>query len=481
MVEKALTRKILLFALVARIIVFGAASQGIFLIGEGRTQANLAENLLSGKGFMISRSMMYPTEEENAPPMFRRSIEFYRRVDGYYGALRPEQPTMFLVPGYAFFMAGIFAVFGQGHYLAVRGIQLLLGLLTVLIGLKIAGRFLSGRYLYYAGLFFALDPFELYYEALPATQAIFSLLFLLGIFVSLKILERSLNGGRFFMISALNGVVWAAAFYVRPASLPVMVWLLMILPFTPLLKRFIDRLRGTSEKRRGKQWFSRNGLLAAITVLVVFSLLMLPWGIRNRSISGTFRIMPAQGGVNLWEYNGRIFTDHFLNEARGALLLYSDLRDQYIDRLNSPELAEFPEFRDEPEWVRDSILYERNIRFMLDNPVLTLRLISLRFVEFFKPFPLNSFSPFYTIAGLLVLFWVLFFLWGGAVRCSLENGAEGFFLATLVAGYSLMHLLTASGTPHRVAIDFPMAIAAMCGVRYSVRRYLARKEQKYAG
>ncbi|MCD4775810.1 MAG: glycosyltransferase family 39 protein [Candidatus Aegiribacteria sp.] len=481
MVEKALTRKILLFALIARIIVFGAASQGIFLIGEGRTQANLAENLLGGRGFMISRSMMHPIEEENAPPMFRKSIEFYRRVDGYYGALRPEQPTMFLVPGYAFFMAGIFAVFGQGNYLAVRGIQLLLGLLTVLIGLKIAGRFLSGRYLYFAGLFFALDPFELYYEALPATQALFSLLFLLGIFVSLRIMERSLNGGRYFMISALDGVVWAAAFYARPASLPVMVWLLMILPFTPLLKRFIDRLRGTFEKRRGKQWFSRNGLLAAITILVVFSLLMLPWGIRNSRISGTFRIMPAQGGVNLWEYNGRIFTDHFLNEARGALLLYSDLRDEYIDRLNSPELAEFPEFRDEPEWVRDSILYERNIRFMLDNPVLTLRLISLRFVEFFKPFPLNSFSPFYTIAGLLVLFWVLFFLWGGAVRCLLENGAEGFFLATVVAGYSLMHLLTASGTPHRVAIDFPMAIAAMCGVRYSVRRYLAWKEQKYAG
>ena len=190
--------------------------------------------------------------------------------------------------------------------------------------------------------------------------------------------------------------------------------------------------------------------------------------------------MPAQGGVNLWEYNGRIFTDHFLNETRGALLLYSRIRNQYIDRLNSPELAEFPEFRDEPEWVRDSILYHRNIRFMLDNPVLTLKLISLRFVEFFKPFPLNSFSPFYTAVGLLSLFWVLFFLWGGTAICSVENGSEGFFLATLVAGYTLMHLLTASGTPHRIAIDFPMAIAAACGIRYSAKRYLAWKKQRNA-
>jgi len=481
MVEKALVTRILLIALVARILVFGAASQGIFLIGEGRTQADLAQNILNGRGFMLSESMMHPPEEENAPPLFRRSFEFFRRVDGYYGALRPGQPTLFLVPGYAVFMAGIFAIFGSGNYLAVSGIQLLLGLLTVLIGLKIAGRFLSGRYLFIAGLFFALDPFELYYEAIPATQALFSLLFLLGILLSLRILQASLKGGRFLLNALLAGVVWAAAFYVRPVALPVMAWLILILPFTPLLQRITERLKGYPASARNRRWFSSGGFISASIILVVFSLLMLPWGLRNREISGTFRIMPAQGGVNLWEYNGRIFTDHFENEAEGALLLYSNLREEYIDRLNSPELAEFPEFRDEPEWVRDEILYERNIRFMLENPVLTMRLISLRFVEFFKPFPLNSFSLLYTIAGLLSLFWVLFFLWGGAVRCSFENGSEGFFLATIVAGYSLLHLLTASGTPHRIAIELPMAILALSGIRYSVLRYLARRELKHAG
>ena len=481
MVDKTLLKKILLIALLARILVFGAASQGIFMIGEGRTQANLAENLLDGNGFMLSGSMMYPQEEENAPLMFQRSFEFYRRVNGYYGVLKPDQPTLFLVPGYAFFMAGVFALFGPGNYLAVSGVQLILGLLTVLIGLKIAGRFLSGRYLFFAGLFFALDPFELYYEAMPSTQSLFSLLFLLGILMSLRVLDRSRFRGRFHLNASLAGAVWAAAFYVRPAALPIMLLLITILPFTPVLKRIVNRIRGSCETSEGDRWFSKQGLLSTVIVLVVFSLLMLPWGIRNMEISGKFRIMPVQGGVNLWEYNGRIFTDHFENEVEGALLLYSDLRREYIDRLNSPELAEFPEFRDEPEWVRDEILYDRNIRFMLENPILTLRLISLRYVEFFKPFPLNDFSPIYTIAGLLALFWVLFFLWGGVAICFLENGMEGLFLATLVAGYSLMHFLTASGTPHRVAIDFPMAIAAICGVRYTVRRCLAWKELKNEG
>ena len=478
--DRLLVKRILIIALVARILVFGAASQGVFLIGEGRTQADLAQNILNGRGFMLSESMLYPQREEEAPPMFRRSFEFYRRVDGYYGALRPGQPTLFLVPGYAVFMAGIFAVFGTGNYLAVRGVQLILGLITVLIGLKIARRFLSGRYLFLAGLFFALNPFELYYEAIPATQAIFSLLFLLGVLLSLRLLKSSLDGGRFLLNASMAGMVWAIAFYVRPASLPVMLWLILILPFTPFLKRITDKFKGDTRTGGDNRRFSGRGFISALIILTVFSLLMLPWGLRNREISGTFRIMPAQGGVNIWEYNGRIFTDHFQNEAEGALLLYSDLREEYIGKLNSPELAEFPEFRDEPEWVRDKILYERNIRFMLENPLLTARLISLRFVEFFKPFPLNSFSPLYTLAGLLAMFWVLFFLWGGAVRCSFDNGSEGFFLATLVAGYSLMHLLTASGTPHRIAIDSPMAIIALCGIRYTALRYMAWREQKHA-
>ncbi len=114
----------------------------------------------------------------------------------------------------------------------------------------------------------------------------------------------------------------------------------------------------------------------------------------------------------------------------------------------------------------------------VDDVGMAPKLISLRFVEFFKPFPLNSFSLLCTVGGLLAFFWVLFFLWGGAVRCSIENGTEGVFLATLVVGYSLLHLLKASGTPHRTAIGFPMAIIALCSIRYSTRRYMAWKELK---
>jgi len=467
---------VLLVALGARILAFAAASRGVFLIGEGRMQEELATNLIEGRGFMIRRAMLSPEEESRGGYLFQETFEFYRRVDGFYGGMRPERPTMFLVPGYAVFMAGIFAVFGVGNLLAVRGIQLLLGLLTVLLGLRIASRYLSGRYLWFAGIFFALDPFEIYYEAIPATQALFSLLFLLSILLSLRLMEYRGRWSGILLRAVAAGAAWSAAFYVRPVSLPLMLWFILLLPFAPWMNRVLRR-RGTQE-RAAEGTFSIRGLAAAGTVLLTFAVLMLPWGLRNRSICGTFRIMPAQGGVNLWEYNGRIFTDHFEGEARGSLLLYSGIRNEMLGNLNSPELAEFPEFRDEPEWVRDDILYERNISLMLANPILTLRLMTLRFVEFFKIFPLNSFSAAYTLAGILSMFWLLFFLWGGAWISAKWFGTAGLYLATGVAGYALMHVLTASGTPHRVAVDYPMAILALVGVKYSIQRYMVTKHGK---
>jgi len=470
--RRALPWRILLPALAVRLAAFVAAANGAFLIGEGRMQAELASNLLDGRGFMISRSMFYPEVHEGARPGSEETFAFFRRVDGFYGAMRPERPTMFLVPGHPLFVAGIFAVFGDTNYLAVRGTQLALGLGTVLLGWLLASRFLKGRWLGAAGLFFALDPFEIYYEAIPATQALFSFTLLLALVLSFELLERTGRPGRLPAVLALCcGASWAGSFYVRPAALPLMVWFLLVLPLSALRPGAAGGSPPSPGSGRGRR--CRRGALVSLLAGGTFMLLMLPWGLRNMGICGSFRILPAQGGVNLWEYNGMIFTDRFDADAEGARLLYGGLREAEMGRLRSPELAEFPEFRDEPEWVRDDILTRRTLAFMLRNPLLTVRLITIRFVEFFKPFPLNDYSPLFTLAGLLSFAWVLLFLWGGAWIAAVRGGPAGFLLATTAAGYSLMHLLTASGTPHRVAMDFPWAILALVGLRHCVERLAA--------
>jgi len=433
--RKRVDSAVLVLALLARLAVLYLAVGGVFLVGEGMVQANLAENILSGRGFMLSESMFHDDD-----PRRDAGLEFFRRTGGFYGALIPERPTSFLVPGYAFFEAFVFMITSPGNLLAVITVQLGLGILTVYLGLRLASRFLEGRWYAAAGVFMALDPFELYYQAIPATQALFSLLFVAGLLFSIRFLEAP---GKTRGI--LAGLIWGATFMVRPAALPMALWLVAVLLV--------------------HNKFSMKSLVSTGFLVLVFFASVAPWMIRNRSTMGRYQLLPLQGGVQLWEYNGRIFTDEFENEQEGAILLYGPVRNLWLDHLRRPELAEFPDFTNETELERDSILYGRQTEFLKANPLLFLHLASCRFSEFFKPFPLNHFSAAYTLIGLLSFFWVGLFFAPGLILL-LRRGPSGIYLAGVTAGYILMHLLTASGTPHRVAVDIPLAVAALMGIRH---------------
>ncbi len=448
MQRKRLEFYILLLALLARLAVFGlVASRGFFIIGEGQVQADIAGNILSGRGLMLSESMFHDSD-----PRRDARLAFFRETGGFYGVMLPEQPSSFLVPGFALFEAFIFMITSPGNLLAVVGIQLLLGVLTVFWGLRLASRFLSGHWLTAAGVFMALDPFELYYQTVPVTQALFSLLFIGGLLLSIRFLEKpKLSRGLY------TGLLWGATFMVRPAALPMIAWLIVV---------------------SVALWKFRNKVIPALLLmLLAFGAVLTPWVLRNKRTMDRYQLLPLQGGVQMWEYNGRVFTDAFLDEAPGAKMLYGPVRSTWLSRLNNPELCEFPEFTTENEFERDSVLNARQFEFIKTNPAVFLHLSACRFVEFFKPFPLNQFSPFHTLAGLVSFFWIGVFFFSGIVLL-LGRGWKGIFMAGVIAGYIFMHLLTASGTPHRVALDIPLMIASLISVRYSFMRFQKTKESK---
>ena len=435
---------IILLALLARLAVFYLAANDFFLTGESAVQADLAENILHGRGFMLSEEMFH-----DADPRRDEQLEFFRETGGFYGALLPEEPTTFMVPGYALFEAFVFLVTSPGNLLAVVGVQLFLGLLTVFLGMRLASRFLSGKWYIAAAIFMAIDPYELYFQAIPVTQALFSLLFVAGLLLSVRFLEKpALSRG------VWTGLIWGITFLVRPAALPMILWLVV----TVLLA-----------------WkFSRKLVPALLLLALSFGAVLTPWVLRNKSTMGRYQLLPLQGGVQMWEFNGKIFTNRFHNELEGARLLYGPVREIWISRLNRAELAEFPLFTTESEFQRDSILYSRQIEFLKLNPGVFLHLSACRFIEFFKPFPLNQYSMAHTVIGLLSFFWVgVFFLAG--IILMVRMGWSGIFMAGVIAGYILMHLLTASGTPHRVALDIPLVIASLIAVKYSTERFRTGK------
>lgn len=444
--EDRTLKLLLLLALIARGGAFLLASGGGILIGEGRVYSDLAENLNEGRGFLLSGEMLYP--EERAAPgrvMHARTFEFYRRVDGFYGVLRPDRPTLFIPPGYPVFMAAVYRLAGSGNLLAVRGLQLAMGMLTVLLGIRLAQRHLRGPSLTITGLFMALDPFEIYYEAIPATQALFGLLFVSALVLSTAALDR-----RSTILAAGSSALWGLASYVRPVAIPVMaVFALCLLLNCP----------GAARRIR-----------ASAAGLAVFAAVMLPWILYMHDISGQWRLTPTQGGVNLWESNGRIFSSHFEDEEQGAETLFGPLREEMSGSIRKPWLAEFPEFRDEPEWVRDSILTDRTFEFLRANPIIVPRLVLLRFAEFFKPFPFNNFPLYYMLAGLLTFGTVLVFAGAGLARFARRRDPAGLLIVLVVVVYTLVHMASISGTPHRVALDVPLAVLAGSGLSLFLTR-----------
>lgn len=442
-----MSRKILVIAIFSRIIIFLLCARGFFPIGEGRVSADLATNILSGNGYRLSAEMLYSSERpsEDHRAMHDQAFAFFRRVNGFYGCLVPEKPTMFFVPGYPLFMAAIFAFAGIGNFLAVCFVQLLLGLITVLAGIRIASRFLSGKWLAVTSLFIAVHPYELYFEAVPATQAVFTFFMMLAVLFSLRMMEK-----RKISDTIVAGLLWGCAFYIRPAALPV-VGLLVVCAASV-------------------EWFSWKSIMKSGLLLLVFTLTLVPWAVRNHGICGKYRIMPTQGGVNLWEYHGQIFSSYFENEMKGAVMLYGPLREQYLQGLNAVESVEFPEFREESEIERDSVMIERSLEFITNNPVLYLHLAFLRTIELFKPFPLNPYPATHNLAGIISFFWVLLFMIPGTIVFLRRRTISRLFIVLTTWGYVLMHILTASGTPHRVPADFLLILLAMIGVKYAAGR-----------
>lgn len=412
-----------------------------FIIGEGRVLSDLATNLLSGRGYMLSPEMLRPAERAvDHTEMHDAGFEFYRRVDGFYGVLRPGRPTTFLVPGYVYFMSAVYAVAGVGSFGAVRAVQLVLvGMLSVLVGISIAKRFLSGVPLLLASLFMAVDPFEIYFEAIPATQALFSLAFLTSMLLSLRAVDRWGTGS-----AILAGAAWGLTFLIRPVALlgAGVLAICFALAHIPVRRRVL--------------------LVAASSMTTAAA--VLPWALWMYTQTGQFGLSPTQGGVNLWEFNARPFSSYYVDEQEGMQALYGPLRSEFSGRLSRPDLAEFPEFRDEPEAFRDSVLTGRTLAFLRANPELFARMLLIRFADFVKPFSFNQASPARLVLGFLTWGVVLLFAAGGALVMLRKRDPGAFLLLGTVFLYSLFHVATVAGIPYRVAIDFPAAVFAAAGL-----------------
>lgn len=191
-------------------------------------------------------------------------------VYGYFVSPNGPQPTLIRLPGYPFFLAACFSLFGVGRYTAVMGVQCFFDLLTCLLVAALAGRLFGPRARIAALWLAALCPFTATYTASPLTEV----LTLTSIALAFYSLERwCAAGADVNRWVPVLGLAMAYSLLLRPeqgllaaAIVPAMLWSSWHQP---------QRLRS-----RARQRITR-GLLPAVLASLCVVLPLVPWTARN--------------------------------------------------------------------------------------------------------------------------------------------------------------------------------------------------------
>lgn len=184
------------------------------------------------------------------------------------------QEAFFRAPFYIYILGLIYSIFGHS-ILAARIFGHLVGLISVFLTWRLAGRLFSKRAGYIAALIHALYPMAVYFESELLVDSFFMMLFQLSILQLLIGTENRKLGG-----FILTGIIIGFAAITRPlilALIPVyIVWILIaIRPLVESIKR------------------------AALVVLAMI-LIILPVTIRNYVVADDFVPVASSGGINLF-------------------------------------------------------------------------------------------------------------------------------------------------------------------------------------
>jgi len=189
---------------------------------------------------------------------------------GIYGlsGVNDVSPTYIRLPGYPAFLAGVFAIFGMGHYRAVLLLQLLVDLGTCLLTADLARRIISPRAARIAFLLAAICPFLANYVANALTET-------WEVFFTVLALDLAVVGLDHLADASLIpwvvcGLAVGAAILLRPDGALLLLaiggYLLVI------LIRSVKARRGPSASQVAK---------AGLTLALVSLATLVPWTLRN--------------------------------------------------------------------------------------------------------------------------------------------------------------------------------------------------------
>ncbi len=209
-----------------------------------------------------------PVSDCNAYDTFAQNL-----ANGYGYGWTSTELTAHWPPGTSFVYSIFYRLFGH-TYVPIIILNLVLGIVVIWCSMQLAERWFNQQVAWLTGLVLTLWPVTIQFTTVLSSELLFTALFLIALVIWLN------ESTHIWLRALLVGLVLAAACYVRSATL--------FIPFLLLLFRWVN----TREILKS--------IAAIMVVLVIMSLLIAPWSIRNTRLYDQFVLMSTNTGIALW-------------------------------------------------------------------------------------------------------------------------------------------------------------------------------------
>lgn len=255
-------------------------------------------------------------------------------------------------PLYPGIMAAVYHVAGVGNHTALRVVQVLLSLATVLLVYQIVRDLYDERTALWAAGIASIYPSLVAATCFLLTETLFA--FWLALFarcvqrfLTMPSLTKALSGGAVLALAALTRSI---------------VWL-----FPPFL--FLFLLATT----RNVSILRRVGLAAAS--VVAFSIVLAPWAVRNSRLHETFVAVDVMGGRNFMMGN---YEHTPLYRAWDAISITGEKSWHHV------LAAETPHYSGLTQGQIDKLALRRGLEFVAAHPGLTVQRCVIKFFNFWQ-------------------------------------------------------------------------------------------------
>ncbi len=251
-----------------------------------------------------------PVSDSNAYDIFAQNL-----AKGLGFGWEAGSPTAYWPVGTSFIYSLFYRAFGH-TYVPITIFNIILGLLTIGLSIRLAERWFGPRVAKMTGILLAFWGSQIQFTTVLASEQIFTFLILLALAVWL---EDHLN---LWIRTGIVGTVLAMAAYVRPTALLIPILLLII--------------HYANTKNIVKS------LTAVLVMFVLMGLLIAPWSIRNTQAFGQFTLISTNSGANLWMGNNPNSTGGYMDLPAETHKMNEAESDRYLKSLAIAHIKEQP-------------------------------------------------------------------------------------------------------------------------------------------